>query len=34
MANCCSEGTNILFFYIFEYVAEYGGECCAGSGAK
>ena len=26
--------TNILIFYIFEYGAEYGGECSAESGAK
>ena len=26
----CQKGTNILFFYIFEY----GGECSAESGAK
>ena len=28
------KGTNILFFYIFEYGAEYGVECSAESGAK
>ena len=28
------EGTNIIIFYIFEYGAEYGGECCAESGAE
>ena len=28
------EGTNILIFYIFEYGAEYGAECCAESGGK
>ena len=28
------EGTNIIIFYIFEYGAEYGDECCAESGAK
>ena len=28
------KGTNILLFYIFEYGAEYGTECCAESGAK
>ena len=27
------EGTNIIIFYIFEYGAEYGNECCAESGA-
>ena len=28
------EGTNLIIFYIFEYGAEYGGECCAESGAE
>ena len=28
------KGTNILIFYIFEYGAEYGGECSAESVAK
>ena len=28
------EGTNILIFYIFEYVAGYGAECSTESGAK
>ena len=28
------KSTNILIFYIFEYVAEYGAECSVKSGAK
>ena len=28
------KGTNILIFYVFEYGAEYGGECSAESVAK
>ena len=28
------KGTNILFFYILEYGAEYVAECSAESGAK
>ena len=28
------KGTNILFFYIFEYGADHGAECSAESGAK
>ena len=28
------EGTNTLFFYIFECGAEYGAECSAEFGAK